>query len=191
MIKGGSVVEEVTLSRSIMSGNLFKDESECLEREQVGEKGPDEVMFEGNSHFDFWRLGLLWAFFKFVLVCKLLFGTPIYSGIPTLILMVVEAVLFVGLAGLSTRRLVLTNSRLTIITWCSLKFSFPIRGIIEIKPATWKSLSLFNFSSAFQNQLILRRIAGINIIVSPGDQEAFTRALEDLLQSIQGSPLAL
>ena len=176
-----------------MSGSLFNSDSELLEKVdlQVDETGPEGVVFECSSHFDYWSLGLMWAFSKLTLACALLFGTPIYSGVPLVIFMVVEMIFFALYAGLTTRRLILTHDKLTIITWCSLKLSFPIRSVIEIKSASWKSLSIFNFASAFRNRLFLRRVAGINIIVSPEDPEAFSSALEGILRNEKGSPFAL
>ena len=133
--------------------------------------------FECDSAFDYYMLASIWVLFKLILVCHLLFGTPIYSAIPTLLLMVVETCVFLIFVALTPRRLAINATDLVITTTCSLRLCFAHGAVTEVAPTTWKKLSLFNFSSSVHNRVLLTKSAGFNIIISPSQPEAFMDAL--------------
>ena len=88
----------------ISAPSSFRDDQESRQDNE-----PEAILFEGASHIDFWMLGAIWLFFKFVLACKLWFGTPIYHGFPTLMLMLCETVIFAFIVALVPRQLTVTT----------------------------------------------------------------------------------
>ena len=74
--------------------------------------------FECDSAFDYYLLASIWVLFKLILVCHLLFATPIYSAFHTLLLMAVEMCVFSILVALTPRRLAITATDLVITTTC-------------------------------------------------------------------------
>ena len=133
--------------------------------------------FECDSAFDYYLLASIWVLFKLILVCHLLFATPIYSAFHTLLLMAVEMCVFSILVALTPRRLAITATDLVITTTCSIRLCFAHAAVTEVTPTTWKKLSLFNFSSSIHNRVLLTKSSGFNIIVSPAHPEAFMEAL--------------